>query len=357
MLKGRKANRARSMDKYQVNEVDVSKGFADVLRIWSENFDRKFDYHHKYSWLYQDNPSGESDLYFLFSSEDEKEVGVQGVSPRQMEYNGERFCAGLVADFAVDQSHRTLGPGLNLLKTVLNKSKSKYPLTYSFPNKKAVPVFKRAGYRFTFEISRFSKVIKSRAYIEKRWPKSFAFIASYLLDKIIYLSDLYHYLRFVRGVNSEVLESSDQRFDALWNKTSFKRGLLLTQRSSNYIDWRIQEAGDYKQNIFLITDRSGEAIGYLIYFIQGNNCRVIDFIALDSGVSLKILFAAFLFHIRKSGVESISVEYKGTQDIDDSIASLGFIRRESRELFFVYDQEKLSEPVDGFFTAWDEDAV
>ena len=120
------------MSKYQIFPVDLTTHKDVVVELWENNFEPNVNFAYKFDWLYKNNPFNKAELFFL-DYENEK-IGVQGVSSRTFEYNDQKLLGGIVADFAVNTNHRTLGPGLSLLKKVQQSGLANNDLLYIYPS-------------------------------------------------------------------------------------------------------------------------------------------------------------------------------------------------------------------------------
>jgi len=347
---------------YQVRQVDLIKEKESVVELWNNNFNSNTDFKYKYKWLYSHNPFGPASLYFLLSDESSEPIGIQGFSHRILYLKGEYYTASLVADFAVNANHRTLGPGLLLLKHVLKSGLQSDDIVYSFPNNKAVPVVKRAGYKLAVSVTRFSKVIKSKKYLEDRLPRSLAVFAVPILDTSIMLVDYVGYLKAVVTFDRELVSRAPHEIDQLWEASTFKEECLLTKRNKSYIDWRMSEDANKKASFFIFRRKNtAHLTGYISFYYDEINrvIDVLDFFAIDANVTLRMMFKLFAVDVRKFDVSAISVEYKGNRHMDHVLESTGFRARESRSVYYMLnkDIEKEFKSNEWFITSWDEDAL
>ncbi len=348
------------MSDYFVQEACVDSDKNDILKLWHESFPKTRYFEHKYNWLYKKNIYKNSQLYVLIHGKSQQRVGIQGISARCFEFHGEVISTGLVGDFAVSKDHRTLGPGLKLLKSTMTAALSDNDFIYSFPNTKAVPVVKRSGYKLHKNINRYVKIIKSFHYLEQILPKVVSLFLAPLIDGSIYIVDGMRFTFYRNSINYEFRKDMNVAINDLWDKAGYKNNCLLQRRNKNYIDWREKECTSAKVNYFIIK-KNGGIVGYIAYILDNKlkTILIVDFFALDQEKYTRILFSMFVFNVRRNNIVSISVEYTGTECIDSSVRSTGFRLRDSRPVFYKFNKTSVfneKEP-EIFLTAWDEDAV
>lgn len=351
------------MSVYSIIPADLNDDSEIVIQLLNETFGNSSDFDYKYSWLYRNNVYENTELYFLQDEDNDNEkVGVQGISGRAFEFNGETLTAGLVGDFAVSPRHRTLGPGLKLLKTTMNLGLDGNDFIFSFPNIKAIPVVKRAGYKLKKEISRYVKVLKSKTYLQKHMPSIISLLFSLIIDAVLYTIDAIKYFKSSSPFKYEFTHVMPDAVDKLWQTSTFKNDCLLQERKKNYIDWRLQEDKKQKICFFIVRERNSDTLlGYIAYHYNADEkiTYVVDFFAVNQSDAIKSLFTLFVFKIRDIGSNSISLEYLGSSELDAEIKSIGFKMRDSRPVFYMFsnnlNEEKITQ--NWFLTSWDEDAV
>ena len=147
---------------YEVRLAEASAVEADLVTLWKANLNMGGDPRDKYRWFYLDNPLGPADAFLVHS------VGPRGPtwSARAAWANatllerGRPLRAGLLADFALDERHRTVMPGLMLQRALAAHARGRFDLTYAFPNSAAVGILSRVGYRLLGRTGRYVKPLR-----------------------------------------------------------------------------------------------------------------------------------------------------------------------------------------------------
>lgn len=350
------------MSAYQIKPVDLPNDKDIVVKLWESNFDENVNFSYKYDWLYKDNPFKNAYLYFLECNEKER-VGVQGVSSRIFEFNNKNISAGIVADFAVNKNHRSLGPGLSLLKKVQESGLSNNDLLYIYPNKKAEPVIKRAGYKNKKIIERFVRVSKTKVFLSQVFPKVLSSFLSYIIDPIIFIVDFTRHQFISINYMSELIDSVPIDIDDIWNNADFKYKVILAKRDKKFIEWRKKEF-DIKSSLFVLRSKQdNQIIGYIAYLNEINNgtVKIIDMFFINETTALRALLVSFNYKARVLKSNSISVEGLFSKQIKDVLKKLGYKSRESRILYYKFNSKLYevdsTKQIQWFLTSWDEDAV
>jgi len=346
------------MYKTKIIDLDSELESEITQELWVQNLGSASNFDKKFRWLYQNNPAGHAYIWHLIHEESEQAIGVQGISPRR--FSGpDEMKAGLVADFAVNKDHRTLGPSLKLLKQANLKGLDDFDFLYGFPNKKAQPVFKRANYQIASDMVRYAKPIKSLRIVSKKCRGITTRILPKVIDLIIYSYDLFHAVRYGYNISHEYIQSTNESFDELWDRRNLPDNMVIGERNQLFLHWRFELSGQKDFKYFVVKQAgTKEVLGYVVFYIEDNVCCVADFFAKTLDKELKILFARFFMSIRHYSVDSISLEFKGSATVHHLLQSLGFRARSSRAMFYAVSpksQNQLND-FDLFITSSDEDS-
>jgi len=347
---------------YTILPVDINDDRNFVIELWNDNFPDSSGFDYKYQWLYQSNIYPGTFIYFLLHDDSQEKIGAQGVSGRIFEYNGEKLAVGLIGDFAVNSHHRSLWPAMKLLKSTLKKSVGENDFIISYPNLNALPVVKRAGYKLHMDVNRYVKINKINSYLKKRIPAILAMFIAPLIDFIIITADTIKYIKYSQNIEYEFCNSISKDVDELWETSIFKNNCLIQERIKKYIDWRMDGEENLTTRFFVIKNKSDQSmLGYISYYYieETNSILIVDFFAKDKENILKSLFSMFVYRIRCMDAVSISVEFIGTDDIDIAIKNSGFRKRDSRPMFYVFNEKRIEtlSTKNWFLTSWDEDAI
>ena len=246
-------------------------------------------------------------------------------------------------------------------KHLINKIGLKnFDFLYGFPNIKAQALYKRAGYTLSYDMCRYARPVRSYGNLKRKLPSALAKIISLFLDPVIIVYDYFHILNYGFLYRNEYLEIFDERFDRLWGKNAFPKNLLIEKRDSRSLNWRHHQSGQKEFQIFSVSCRkTNELLGYIVFYIEDSVAHIVDFFAYDIRAALKRLLARFLVAVRSSGVNSVSVEFKGIASVGLLLQSLGFQLRDCRAIFYSVNDDLDSEleMLDWFITSSDEDTI
>ena len=343
---------------YDVTVGDYSRDRKTILSLWLEGFEQidKAYAESKLSWMYQNNPMGAGLVYFLRDRNTQSEVGVQSLGLRDWRFGNKQFKSGIMADFVVNKKHRSLGPALQLLRAVVAEGEQVLDIIYGFPNKKAQPIFKRAGYKELGGMARYAKVLCSKRLLQERVPAWLVPLAVLIVDSFIRLQGVSNMLLNSLTVKGEWLDTFDERFDDLWEKDK-GREVLVSDRSAKVLKWRFKVGLD-RQNwkIFAISNKE-ELLGYIVANTSGNVWVVGDFYARGEGTELQQLLSLFCWQAIRKRCESISLEFYGMQQVKTQLVQTGFQKREENPIYYVPCDERLesAKELQWYITGFDRD--
>ncbi len=317
--------RTNAMD-YTIYRVSSEKDKRDLLKFWSENRGRDLD--EKYEWIYENNPAGKAIVSLITDNEQNELVGCSVVFPKQVSIQGENINAGVVGDVLVHRKHRVLVPALKLVKALASiVQERELDLLYGFPNDKAAPVMKRAGFRCLGPTIRMAKVTTTSGLLQKlRFGKSFAAAFSPLLDFAVKLCAFETWYRFRGGFTCEEVCKFDERFDELWRK-SRSRLEIAGERTSQFLTWRFLKSPKGEHKIFIISDSHAEVKGYFVYRMDEDTVIIRDFILPEDKKAIHVFMTHFLRHVRKVRPKSVAVNFLKNEEMLRLFKRFGFVRR------------------------------
>jgi len=342
---------------YRVRVGSFEEDASDVLAIWDSGFQVLHGEagERKLTWMYQDNPAGEGHLLVLEA--DGEPVGVHCLGLRTFSLSSGTVVGGIMADFVVDEAHRTLGPALQLLREGISFGGQELAFLYGFPNESAEAVFRRAGYRKVGHIRRYGRPLKTLPFLSQRIPQFLAVLTAPVGDLVLSLLDRLASRSQGRSLSWEELHGFDERFDALWARGA-GQGAITSERSSRVLEWRFGPGSGLDGRRILAATRGpgGELVGYLVWRREDRLAVVFDvFSAGDAGV-LSALLKEFRWRARKDGCTSVTLELAGTPEAEQALARAGFAQREARPVYLVDGTESLLDgDLPWHLTAMDRD--
>jgi hypothetical protein len=294
-----------------------------ILELWQRNLPEATE--GRYSWLYESGPADD----WLLQDECRDAIGSIGLMRRDFHVHNRPVAAGQAVDLNVDQSHRTIGPALQLQRILMEAaSEQGLSFVYAVADRRSQLVLRRAGYLPVGDVGRWVKPLKCQSYLARRlrW-KPVCRAVSAIVDVATRLSGREFRHRRRKGDRVEVEDRFDQRFDRLWQDAA-GRLPILGERSRRFLNWRFANAPDARYRTLTLCDSDDRLRSYLVYHFEGGTAHVADFLYDEPG-DLAALLPEFLGIARRWGMESVVVESLVPDSIDRILQQFGFWRRPS----------------------------
>ena len=288
------------------------------------------------TWLYDEAPDG-SPLTFLVRDTDSGHViGCASAMPRTVSVGDRELTAGVLADFAVSRSSRVAGPAVKLQRALAKQSiHSGIEFLYGYPNKKALPIFKRLGFRVTGKVAMWVKPLRSREKLEPHLGR-LAPAGAWLLDCALAIVDRGHSTARTRGIHDGFVERFDERFDKLWQNTSSREETVRPRRNAAFLNWRYVGHATERYSIFTIR-RGSELLAYAVSRQSGNKAFIVDAYWPEGKPEL---FDALLLRLsnalRQRDYVSICLIFMGYEGLSARLRRLRFFERSLDRSLVVY---------------------
>ncbi len=317
---GPAGHRALGLPMYSIFETDIHDSRAVLHRLWADNLDVRGDLDTKLRWYYCDGPHGPGRALVLRAHD--AAVGCAGVGVRTLVHRGAALRAALFADLAIDRPHRSGLPALTLLRAVKAEVERDFDLGYGFPNHKAIPLYRRAGFVELGRMYRYVRVLHSPRYLAAaaRWLR---IPAAAVADRALAAAARLHELR-ARRFELDWAARFDARFDALWQ--AVRTGdRIACERSAAFLGWRF--AHD-RHRIAAITRRdTGALAGYgVLRPAERGLVELVDLLGagdreLDAAIALIVPAA------QRLGFAAIGFRFLGDPRVIRLLRAHGFVRR------------------------------
>jgi hypothetical protein len=353
--------------KYSVfapDEVDSVE--AELCRLWRENLPISDDeLRQRVRWYYQGNPSGHGAVRLLRAEHDDTTeiVGCSGVGPRRFVVSGRVTQVGLLADFAVSKSHRTLQPALVLKRAMMEHCRKTYPFAYGFPNHRAEGLVKRLGYTSLGQMARYACVLRHATHLG-------SLVSRPLVVRTL-SAGIDWALQGVRTISAsagpdqvEIVEEPNvtDEFDGLWDRGRNQYGVCCV-RSREYLEWRFRFGRQPERLLLGLRDRAARTLhGYMFVQPDGNVAHINDFFA-DTDAHLERMFVGVLAEMYRRRMHSASLRFLGATRVRSMLSRVGFTLRDASRALYVDVSESAAHLVpfvtnkeNWFATDGDEDA-
>ncbi len=353
-----------SKTKKQTFDVKLDEGDQyrnEVTHIFSSNFE-SFDsnsFKQRYEWLNELNPPGKSLTYVLFDNEADKIVGVQSVCLRRFEAGGNQLLAGTMIDLVVDKSYRSLGPAMQLLKRSTKSAREKLAFLYGFPNRKAAPVFKRAGAKTLGCMQRMARVLHTHEYLRGRMPRVFSRPISLLADFVLVVVDGIYNVMALRSLELCSDNITDEQINSLWKESNYE-DTLVSRRDADTLSWRYKNGRSYPnlQKVYIFAkDKDKTPIAYILFTVDHEIIKIQDFFVVELKRNLIVkVWRLFIWYSRKFNVSSLSVEFFGVHEVNKALHKVGFVQRETANIVILQGCKEVSEDENMWYiTSFDRD--
>jgi hypothetical protein len=345
---------------YRVAKADVNRDEAAITNLWrigglgGERSSPQNDAL-RYDWFYRQNPQGSPQLTLLYSNPDSEPAGFLGVGARTFHMDGMQVPAGVLVDFVTSPRHRSAYPALTLQRQARAAALPVTPIVYGLPDTKAVLVCRRLEAHVQADMQRWVRVIRSRAYFERKLPgwlaAPIALIAD-SMDRLLVGAQLAG-----RGLRGEWMESFDQRFEDLWN-TAQKSGRIVGVRGRDFLEWRFRRQPGRSYRIFGVTRAAdGKLISYFVCESAPKFLVVKDCFTAGSSEAFKTSLLLLSAAARRLRLDAVSAELVAGEGVLHALRRAQFVQRSHRP-FFAVVHESIRESVqkcEWFITPADED--
>lgn len=340
---------------YTVRAGDPLKDRDTVLSIWRGNLGQAPLMAAKYNWFYLHPPGAAPLVQLLFHEPSGVAVGVCSAGRRRMSWRNRDIRGGVLVDLAVTPEHRSLGPAMILQQGLIATAKRELDLLYGFPNPKAVPVFKRIGYRHLVDMVRYARVLRHGGYLGRKLPTGIARVVGALVDLGARAADTTRSWGN-RRLEAQWADRADPRMDVLWTRSPHGH-CLLSIRDSRYAAWRFDQSPLAQTRYLLLDDAEGGLAGWFATHAIDGTLHVRDFWSRDAarGIGCQYL-DALLRAARSAGHAAVSVELAAPPAHLAGWHSRRFVERGRRPVFGRWSwPDPCGNDPELFLTSADED--
>jgi hypothetical protein len=339
--------------KYWIRQVEIGAHAEAITALWSRCL-RSLTPQAAQGRLrhrYLGNPAGAGTTLLLQAQDAPDEVaGVQCLHARTVHYLGRTWRVAGMADYAVGETHRTLGPALQLMKQMRAVGQAQYDWLYGLPNVKSEAVCKRSGLLHFGSVGRWTALLRTGTLLRRALPAALAVLLAPLANLGLLLRDA---LR-LRGAG--VLRWTDssgfpELLDALWQRRPAE--LVISERSRALLQWRFA-GGSWTVSTAARAD--GSPLGYVVWRLEDNVAMVADFLCADPARDTALLMRGFAWHMRGMPAERVTLEFFGAPAVAAGLKAAGFWRRPEDVPLYLAHGLREAPPADAwYFTGFDRD--
>ena len=326
-----------------------------MVRLWRRNFDSLSEEQaeKKLQQFYLRNPAGSGAVFLLRHDQSNEDVGIQTIVARRFVGRAGLLSVGCLADFAVDISHRSLGPALQLVRTSVAQCSADHSILYGFPNPKSEAILRRAGLSPFLNMTRYVAVLRSRYYLERHWTSRLLGAASWFVDIGLMLVEWARVYRYARSIVWDDT-TADEDIESIW-RSATQGNCLLSDRSLAMLRWRFEASGSDSWKFEVARDRlTSKPLGYVVWQSRNGVVIVGDYLCADPERQTLSLMVSFLRIARQAGCNAISLEHGGSAAVAAALIGAGFHSRDCNPLY-MWGGDALSQESNWYFTSFDRD--
>ena len=152
----------------RIRPVDLDREPEELLGVLDRNLP-DLPHARRFKWIYRDCHLGPAWSWLLWDSESREPVGVASLFRRAVWRAGKVEVCGQVGDFAIDPSHRSLGPALMLQRATFGPVDSGHlALCYDCPpNARGMSTFRRLRMASSATMQRHTRLLRTDRQIAR----------------------------------------------------------------------------------------------------------------------------------------------------------------------------------------------
>jgi hypothetical protein len=287
-----------------VSPVDLDTEHQELLAVLERNLP-DLPHDRRFKWIYRDNPLGPARSWFARDSVSRRVIGVASVFRRALWIGPRLTVCGQVGDFAIDSSHRTLGPALMLQRATFEPvDRGELELCYDCPpHERGMSTFRRLGMGASATMGRYVRLLRAERRLE-RWlgRGALAACAAPIANALLRAASVTR----PRAAGLEVSVHGGRfgdEFTALDRRVG-ARDVVRSRRFGEDLNWRYRDDPIHEYRV-LTARRAGELFGFMVLAVSEGDGFVVDLFGQLTPAEAGVLLEAAVRHLRPSGVQSL----------------------------------------------------
>jgi hypothetical protein len=330
-----------------VHPADIDSDAEQILATLDRNL-TDLPHRARFDWMYRRNPAGRAWAWLAYDTDTRKTVGVASLCPHMVWVKSGIQRCGQVRDFAIDMSHRSLGPAVLLQRATFGPVDEGL-LSFCYdcpPDDKGMSTFRRLKMGPSCQMQRYARILK----LDRR-------ITSALGDSVLAgaVGDLGNRLiriwnRSLSGAKPEYpgieISSHEGCFGEEFTELDRRIGAADTircQRAAKDLNWRYHDNPIQRFRI-LTARRRRELLAYLVYLISGQDAYVIDLFGHLPGSTGRQLLEATVGELMSQPVQTLHWLLSGGDDLSSLASGAGFSYRSAAARVVAYLPARAKEP-------------
>jgi hypothetical protein len=311
----------------RIRPVDLDREHEELLGVLDRNLP-DLPHARRFKWIYRDCHLGPAWSWLLWDSESREPVGVASLFRRAIWRGNQVEVCGQVGDFAIDPSHRSLGPALMLQRATFGPVDGGHlALCYDCPpNARGMSTFRRLRMTSSATMQRHTRLLRTDRQIAKYLGRGLASAAAARLgNAVIRLAS--------RGRRRSVgveIGLHPGRFGEEFSALDRRVGggdVVRGRRAAEDLNWRYRDdpLQDYR---VLTARRSGELMGFAVVTTVHRDLVVVDLFGTPSSDEAADLLDAAARLGREDGLEALHTLVSTDHPLTAPLRRTGFHARE-----------------------------
>jgi Acetyltransferase (GNAT) domain len=315
--------------------IDDREEIIDLLnRNFEEGQEKRFD------WRHLSHPAGPAWCWFVYDRDSHKTIATAAVFPRQMFVDGKLVVCGQVGGFAVEATHRSLGPAVLMQRTTFEPADSG-ALAFCYdtpPHDRGMSTFVRLGIQPSCEVTRFALLLRSDEYLQNRLGNGTWTRAAIAAGNLVLRTKPFH--RTAPSIPGLEISGFERRFDeefTFLDSNFSTSGMVRASRSAENLNWcyRDNPGSDFR---VLVARRSGELLGYVVYLVYRNRVAILDVFGREISQIGRALIDALAEISRKEKRVLLEAFCSDQSELKSLFMDSGFQAREKAARVVAYEK-------------------
>lgn len=280
----------------------------------------------RFEWLYLRNPAGPACAWIALE-ENGQFVGMASAFPRRVLLAGAEHLCWVLGDFCIHDRYRTLGPALQLQRTIIAECAVKnVNFWYDFPSRRMVAVYRRLGVEAPDQVVRLAKLLRVDGLVHRYLPcRPIGGLVSAVGNTCVRVFEKGP--RTDSALRVDVFRGCfDDEFTALATNIGSSLGGCIV-RSAEYLNWRYASNPLYQYET-LTARRFGKLVGYVVIMQEEGQGVIVDLFGTNEANLLEHLVSSAITRLRGNGAHGVSVPITRTHPSYDVFRRLRFVARE-----------------------------
>ena len=312
----------------QVRAVNLDREHDELLGVLERNLP-ELPHARRFKWLYREGHLGPAWSWLLCDSGSREPVGLASLFRRAIWRGGKVELCGQVGDFAIDPSHRSLGPAVMLQRATLGPvDDGQLALCYDCPpNARGMSTFRRLKMEASATMTRQVRPLRTNRHVAR-------YLGTGLVAAgVAGLGNAALRLGSWRRRRSRDLEIGlhpgrfGEEFTALDRRVG-AGDAVRGRRAAEDLNWRYRDDPLNEYQV-LTARRSGELAGFAVIAPSHRDAAVVDLFGVLSPAETADLLDAAAQLGRSGGLEAVSTLISADHPLTAPLRAAGFRARES----------------------------